>query len=128
MSFDPTKPIDDPSVWFPQGMYVQQKRKDGEKPVFILADTDMSSLNRYAWTGRLLATTRDEYTLSLGINDNSEISEPVWGAVDTLLGKYKTVSTPIPPSEKRNDSTLFSLFLTCFLWPRSKPIPLISLT
>ncbi|KAI0453831.1 hypothetical protein F5B21DRAFT_504924 [Xylaria acuta] len=92
-AFDPTKPIDDPSVWYPQGMYVQQEKRDGEGPVFVLAQTDMASLNRYAWTGKLLPVTRDEYTLSLGISDGSEISEPVWGAVDLLLGKYSTMKT-----------------------------------
>jgi hypothetical protein len=91
-TFDPTKPIDDPSVWFPQGMYVQQTKRGSDGQVFILAQADMASLNRYAWTGRLLAVTRDEYTQSLGISNTSEMSDSVWGAVDTLLVKYATVS------------------------------------
>ncbi|KAI0521855.1 hypothetical protein F5B22DRAFT_506483 [Xylaria bambusicola] len=92
-TFDPTKPIDDPVVWYPQGMYIQQKTRVGDDQVFILSSTDMSALNRYAWTGRLLATTRDDYKASIGISDASQLSDSVWSAVDTLLGKYSTIKS-----------------------------------
>ena len=95
-AFDPTKPINDASVWKPQGMYVKQDTKDGKEEVFILAKEDMSALNRYVWTGKLLPTNRDEYKRSLGILDGTEISDNVWTAADQLLVSYTAVSTGFP--------------------------------
>ncbi|KAB8076620.1 hypothetical protein BDV29DRAFT_154483 [Aspergillus leporis] len=87
-SFDPTKPIDDPSVWYPKGMYVEQQTRYGNQKVFILAQSDIAALNRYVWTGKMLPTTRDEYKLSLRFSEGSEISDPVWTAADRVLGTY----------------------------------------
>jgi hypothetical protein len=90
-SFDPTKPIDDPSVWYPKGMYVEQQTRYGNQKVFILAQSDIAALNRYVWTGKMLPTTRDEYKLSLRFSEGSEISDPVWTAADRVLGTYSAV-------------------------------------
>lgn len=89
--FDPSKPIDDPEVWCPQGMYVEDESDPNGDPIFILAQSDMASLNRFLWNGKQLPTTRDEYKASLGIIDGSEISKPVWEAADKTLSVYGAV-------------------------------------
>ncbi|OJJ88372.1 uncharacterized protein ASPGLDRAFT_31525 [Aspergillus glaucus CBS 516.65] len=89
--FDPTKPIKDPKVWYPQGMYISQG--DNGQKTFLLAKKDMGSLNRYVMTGRMLPTDRTEYTSTIGVADTSVISDEVWGAVDNLLRVYKTIKT-----------------------------------
>lgn len=91
-SFDPTKPIDDPTVWYPKGMYLEDATGPDGEPIFILAEKDMAALNRYVWSCKLLPTNRDDYKLSLGIVDGSEISAPVWSAADKVIATYKGVS------------------------------------
>lgn len=89
--FDPTKPIKDPKVWYPQGMYISQGNND--QKTFLLAKQDMGSLNRYVMTGRMLPTDRTEYISTIGVADASVISDEVWGAVDNLLRIYTTIKT-----------------------------------
>jgi hypothetical protein len=91
--FDPNKPLDDPSVWYPKGMYIEKGRKDEGEMVFVLADEDMAALNRYTWSGALLPTTRDALQKNLGILDGNEISKEVWAAADDLLDTYSKVGT-----------------------------------
>lgn len=88
--FDPTKPIKDPKIWYPQGMYVSQG--DNGQKTFVLAKQDMGSLNRYVMTGRMLPTARKEYTSTIGVADTSVISNEIWNAIDDLLKIYTTVS------------------------------------
>lgn len=92
-SFNPSKPIDDPTVWYPKGMYVKKEATEvaPSREVFILAQSDMASLNRYVWTAKLLPTTRDEYKQSLAITDGGVITREVWSAADNVLTTYGTV-------------------------------------
>ncbi|KAH0496435.1 hypothetical protein TgHK011_003795 [Trichoderma gracile] len=102
--FDPTKPIDDETIWFPRGMLIDKRtqklrpgphvpkfRDDGEQ-IFILEKGQMHALCRFLWTGKLLPTDRTQYVRYLGIVDTSVISTEVWSEIDKLLGTYTKMS------------------------------------
>lgn len=98
-SFDPSKPINDPSVWSPKGLFLDNKTKkitafsaeqDDDK-TFLLDDENMVALSRFLWTGKLLPTDRETYIRVLGLTDTNEMSDKVWKEVDNLLGTYTEV-------------------------------------
>ncbi|OTA07036.1 hypothetical protein A9Z42_0078350 [Trichoderma parareesei] len=103
--FDPTKPIDDETVWFPRGMLIDKKTQklrpgphaprsgddDGDQ-IFILEKGQMHALCRFLWTGKLLPTDRDQYVRYLGLVDTSVISKAVWSEIDNLIGTYTKIS------------------------------------
>ncbi|KAI2732414.1 hypothetical protein CBS147332_1553 [Penicillium roqueforti] len=100
-SFDPSKPINDPSVWYPKGLFLDNKTKkitafsaeqDDDK-TFLLDDENMVALSRFLWTGKLLPTDRETYIRVLGLTDTNEMSDKVWKEVDNLLGTYTEVSS-----------------------------------
>ncbi|KAL7934086.1 hypothetical protein V8C35DRAFT_280397 [Trichoderma chlorosporum] len=99
-SFDPSKPIDDPEVWFPKGMFIDNKAQnlttkvyaaDDEDKTFILNHDKMVALSRFLWTGKLLPTDRDAYIKTLGLTTTDEITENVWKEIDNLLTTYTQV-------------------------------------
>lgn len=94
-SFDPTTPIQDASVWYPKGMYVNREPTEAnpDTEVLVLGSSDIANLNRYVWTSKLLPTTRDAYIMSLGIVNSGEISDGVWSAADQVLNTYATMKS-----------------------------------
>lgn len=106
--FDPSKPIEDPSVWFPKGMFISNKTRktftvtvaeDDDDKTFILNHDKMVALGRFLWTGKLLPTDRDAYIKVLGLTNTEEMSEKIWTEVDSLLGTYTEVRIDAnPPS------------------------------
>ncbi|KAE8148375.1 hypothetical protein BDV25DRAFT_141847 [Aspergillus avenaceus] len=94
-SFDPTQPIQDASVWYPKGMYVKKEptEANSDTEVLVLGSSDIAKLNRYVWTSKLLPTTRDAYTMTLGIVNTGEISNDVWSAADKVLNTYATMKS-----------------------------------
>ncbi|EHK19967.1 uncharacterized protein TRIVIDRAFT_111733 [Trichoderma virens Gv29-8] len=103
-TFDPSKPIDDPQVWFPKGMFVDNTAQkltikvydvdtpDDEDKTFILNHDKMVALSRFLWTGKLLPTDRDAYIKTLGLITTEEITDEVWTEIDHLLGTYTEIS------------------------------------
>lgn len=91
------KPVNDPARWYPLGQYVEDADNygatdddDGTK-TFTLARSDMAALNRFTQTGRKLPLTRPDYQVQMGLTSESELTEDVWAAVDSLLASFKTV-------------------------------------
>ncbi|OPB37169.1 hypothetical protein A0O28_0040810 [Trichoderma guizhouense] len=99
--FDPSKPIDDPQVWFPKGMFINNKVQqltikvhaaaDDDK-TFILNHDKMVAFSRFLWTGKLLPTNRDAYIKTLGLTTAEEITDQVWDEIDNLLETYTEIS------------------------------------
>lgn len=102
--FDPTKPIDDPTVWYPHpDLWVKFKSNskgrsgdgdddDPDHHAFALDSTDFAQLNRYVWTAKLLPTTRNEYMSYNSIPSNNELPEEIWNAADGVIATYTDVS------------------------------------
>ncbi|KAJ4864054.1 hypothetical protein T069G_00584 [Trichoderma breve] len=99
--FDPSKPIDDPQVWFPKGMFVDNNAQqlttkvhalDDDGKTFILNHDKMVAFSRFLWTGKLLPTSRDAYVKTLGLNTTEEITDQVWDEIDNLLKTYTEIS------------------------------------
>jgi hypothetical protein len=65
--------------------------EDDDGKTFLLDDEKMAALSRFLWIGKLLPTDRDTYIRDLGLTDTSEMSDKVWGEVDSLLGTYTEV-------------------------------------
>lgn len=109
--FDPTKPITDPTVFFPKGLYVDNRvpkydenygeyvyDKSDDTKAFVLQSSDMKSLNRFLITGRLLQTTRPEYLRMLGIRDTEGvISAALEEVLTDLLKTYGEVRIEYNP-------------------------------
>lgn len=98
--FDPSKPIDDPQVWFPKGMFINNKVQqlnikvhaaDDDDKTFILNHDKMVAFSRFLWTGKLLPTNRDAYIKTLGLTTTKEITDQVWDEIDNLLKTYTEV-------------------------------------
>ncbi|KAK5994342.1 hypothetical protein PT974_04816 [Cladobotryum mycophilum] len=119
--FDPSKPIDDPVVWFPKGMFIVNKAQkltivayavdtaDEEEKTFILNRDKMVALSRFLWTGKLLPTNRDSYIKTLGLTTTSAMSTKVWAEVDSLIKTYTEVNNPpFPEQEKLANKTALS--------------------
>ncbi|KAF7891948.1 hypothetical protein EAF00_008250 [Botryotinia globosa] len=105
MSFDPSRPIDDEKVWFPKGMFVDNRANSrfgfdsgDDERAFIFNSSDMKALNRFLGTGRLLPTTRNEYLRSLGILTTDPLSTDLANEVDSLVSTYAKI---------RSDSVYF---------------------
>ncbi|KAM3150676.1 hypothetical protein ABEW05_008977 [Botrytis cinerea] len=102
MSFDPSRPIDDEEVWFPKGMFVDNRTHSkfgfdagDDERAFIFDSSDMKALNRFLGTGRLLPTTRNEYLRSLGILTSDPLSRDLTSEVDSLVVTYTKVRIAI---------------------------------
>ncbi|KAM0186088.1 hypothetical protein ACHAPC_004788 [Botrytis cinerea] len=98
MSFDPSRPIDDEGVWFPKGMFVDNRTHSkfgfdagDDERAFIFDSSDMKALNRFLGTGRLLPTTRNEYLRSLGILTSDPLSRDLTSEVDSLVVTYTKI-------------------------------------
>lgn len=98
--FDPSKPIDDPTVWYPKDLFFTKSTRTtvtafdaGEDTgkTILLDDENMVALSRFLWTGKLLPTNRDTYTNILGLTDLSAMNDKIWNEVDILLGDYTEV-------------------------------------
>lgn len=102
--FDPTKPIDDPTVWYPHpDLWVKfdpsSKSRSGDgddddpnNHAFALNSADFTKLNRYVWTAKLLPTNRNEYMSYNSIPSNNELPEEIWDAADGVITTYTDVS------------------------------------
>ncbi|PNP49636.1 hypothetical protein THARTR1_09647 [Trichoderma harzianum] len=99
--FDPSKPIDDPEVWFPKGMFIDNNAQqltikvydaDDENKTFILNQKQMVALSRFLWTGKLLPTDRNAYIKTLGLTTTKEITDKVWKEIDALIKTYSEIS------------------------------------
>lgn len=104
MSFDPSRPIDDEKVWFPKGMFVDNRANSrfdfdsgDDERAFIFNSSDMKALNRFLATGRLLPTTRNDYLRSLGILTTDPLSTDLANEVDSLVATYTKVRISIEP-------------------------------
>ncbi|TGO09625.1 hypothetical protein BTUL_0159g00100 [Botrytis tulipae] len=100
MSFDPSRPIDDEKVWFPKGMFVDNRANSrfgfdagDDERAFIFNSSDMKALNRFLGTGRLLPTTRNEYLRSLGILTTDPLSTDLANEVDSLVSTYTKIKS-----------------------------------
>ncbi|KAB8293892.1 hypothetical protein EYC80_009368 [Monilinia laxa] len=100
MSFDPSRPIDDEKVWFPKGMFVDNRTNsrfasdpDDDERAFVFNSSDMKALNRFLGTGRLLQTNRNDYLRSLGILTTDSLSMELGKEVDSLVVTYAQVKT-----------------------------------
>ncbi|KAI9650599.1 hypothetical protein NHQ30_000617 [Ciborinia camelliae] len=101
MSFDPTKPIDNEEVWFPKGMFIDNRSNskfgtfnaDDDERAFIFNSSDMKALNRFLGTGRLLQTNRNDYLRSLGILTTDPLSTDLTREVDSLVETYTKIRT-----------------------------------
>ncbi|THV52656.1 hypothetical protein BGAL_0073g00310 [Botrytis galanthina] len=98
MSFDPSRPIDDEKVWFPKGMFVDNRANSrfdfdsgDDDRAFIFNSSDMKALNRFLATGRLLPTTRSDYLRSLGILTTDPLSTDLAKEVDSLVATYTKI-------------------------------------
>ncbi|TGO26756.1 hypothetical protein BPAE_0053g00090 [Botrytis paeoniae] len=98
MSFDPSRPIDDEKVWFPKGMFVDNRTNSrfgfdasDDERAFIFNSSDMKALNRFLGTGRLLQTTRNDYLRSLGILTTDPLSTDLASEVDSLVTTYTKI-------------------------------------
>lgn len=97
MSFDPTRAIDDETVWFPKGMFVDNRKHsrfsdaDDAERAFIFNSSDIKALNRFLGTGRLLQTNRSDYLRSLGISPTDPLSTDLGKEIDSLVGTYTKV-------------------------------------
>ncbi|ESZ95598.1 hypothetical protein SBOR_3994 [Sclerotinia borealis F-4128] len=98
MSFDPSRPIDDEKVWFPKGMFVDNRSNsrfaavpDDDERAFVFNSSDMKALNRFLGTGRLLQTRRDDYLRSLGILATDPLSTDLANEIDDLMSTYTKV-------------------------------------
>ncbi|KAF3077046.1 hypothetical protein CFAM422_000390 [Trichoderma lentiforme] len=111
--FDPSKPIDDPQVWFPKGMFIDNKAQqltinvhaaDEDDKTFILNHDKMVAFSRFLWTGKLLPTSRDAYVKTLGLTTTEEITDQIskdctqfkevtWDKLVDLSGQIKTYAT-----------------------------------
>ncbi|CAD6449396.1 cf2bf657-6cf4-4c0e-a4aa-4d25ddde8687 [Sclerotinia trifoliorum] len=98
MSFDPSRPIDDEKVWFPKGMFVDNRTNsrfasdpEDDDRAFIFNSSDMKALNRFLGTGRLLPTTRNDYLRSLGILTTDPLSLDLGKEVDSLVTTYTKI-------------------------------------
>lgn len=109
-AFDPSKPIDDPQVWYPKGMFIDNKAQqltikvyaaDDENKTFILDHDKMVALSRFLWTGKLLPTGRDAYIKTLGLTTTEEITDKVWNEIDNLLKTYTEVCQLQFPSKSK---------------------------
>ncbi|KAL7948623.1 hypothetical protein V8C42DRAFT_363099 [Trichoderma barbatum] len=101
-AFDPSKPVDDPQVWFPKGMFIDNNADQltikvyaidadaDEDKTFILNHDKMVALSRFLWTGKLLPINRDAYIKTLGLTTTEEITDKVWAEIDNLLKTYTT--------------------------------------
>ncbi|KAI1776743.1 hypothetical protein F4818DRAFT_440141 [Hypoxylon cercidicola] len=109
--FDPTKPIDDPTVWYPApGLWVKTDSTRGNRKVgnskdgggndnddddsgdaFALDSADYAALNRYVWTAKLLPTNRDDYKNIIGISTDDELTDDIWNAADNVIVTYSTM-------------------------------------
>ncbi|KAG6035307.1 hypothetical protein E4U41_006149 [Claviceps citrina] len=100
--FDPRKPITDPSVFAPRGMYVDNRTSskagvyseddDDTEKAFVFDASDMKALNRFLGTGRKLQTSRAEYLRWLGIQDTpGEISVDLGKELESLLKTYTSI-------------------------------------
>ncbi|KAI1205186.1 uncharacterized protein F4807DRAFT_471205 [Annulohypoxylon truncatum] len=98
--FDPSKPIDDPTVWYPHpNLWVKLdtsskvRSGDGDNNdlkdcAFALDSADFAKLNRYVWTAKLLPTNRNDYMCYNSIPSNNELPKEVWDAADGVLATY----------------------------------------
>ncbi|KAI0528435.1 hypothetical protein GGR58DRAFT_496002 [Xylaria digitata] len=91
--FDPTKPIDDPTVWYPNpDLWVKTnptRSDDGDDDqAFALDSSDFAALNRYVWTAKLLPTDREFYKNVIGIVANDELPSNVWATADKVIETY----------------------------------------
>ncbi|KAI1744548.1 hypothetical protein F4680DRAFT_228100 [Xylaria scruposa] len=98
--FDPSKPIDDPTVWYPHpDLWVKfdpsskglSGDDDGDDPndhAFALDSADFAKLNRYVWTAKLLPTNRNEYMSYNSIPSNNELPQEIWDAADGVIATY----------------------------------------
>lgn len=100
-TFNPRRPIRDPSIWFPRGMHVTRGPSGAggdstaqDEKIFIMFSGYIPAINRYLWTGKLLPTNLESYKLYLGIHDGNELSRAVWHAVERVLAVYNRVCTP----------------------------------
>ncbi|KAL7954361.1 hypothetical protein V8C34DRAFT_317324 [Trichoderma compactum] len=100
-AFDPSKPIDDPQVWYPKGMFIDNEAQqltikvyaaNDENKKFILDHDKMVALSRFLWTGKLLPTGRGAYIKTLGHTTTEEITDKVWNEIDNLLKTYTEIS------------------------------------
>ncbi|KAA8565607.1 hypothetical protein MFRU_006g01870 [Monilinia fructicola] len=98
MSFDPSRPIADETVWFPKGMFVDNRTNsrfaadpNDDERAFVFNSSDMKALNRFLGTGRLLQTNRNDYLKSLGILTTDPLSTALGKEVDSLVVTYAQV-------------------------------------
>ncbi|KAJ8116003.1 hypothetical protein ONZ43_g4536 [Nemania bipapillata] len=103
--FDPTKPIDDPKVWYPHpDLWVEfdpsnkclsgdgDDDDDGDDDpnthAFALDSADFAKLNRYIWTAKLLPTNRNDYMNYNSIPSNNDLPQEIWDAADGVIATY----------------------------------------
>ncbi|PYI08651.1 hypothetical protein BO78DRAFT_416544 [Aspergillus sclerotiicarbonarius CBS 121057] len=96
----PRKPIDinDPDVWSPKGMFVNNNRgrntvpPDDDDKAFILNQSNMKALNRFLGTGRSLETSREAYFRSLAITDTpDQVSKALGDEVERMVEAYTNI-------------------------------------
>ena len=105
--FDPTKPISDPTIFYPNGLWINnhslapkgvtvENANDDDPKTFALNAGSMKALNRFLGTGQLLQTTRYDYLRWLGVEDVSgEVSDDLGKEVDILVATFTKVRTYI---------------------------------
>ncbi|KAI1481786.1 hypothetical protein F4774DRAFT_21331 [Daldinia eschscholtzii] len=99
--FDPTKPIDDPTVWYPHpDLWVKVnpssrgRARDGNDDddsnsrAFALDSSDFSKLNRYIWTAKELPINRTQYIRYNSISTVNQLPDDIWNAADNVIGTY----------------------------------------
>ncbi|KAF5856891.1 hypothetical protein ETB97_006543 [Aspergillus alliaceus] len=94
MAFDPTQPWDDPTVFFPNGMYIDNRPSnkrgklddDDDEKTFFLNASSLTALSRYIGSAKKLLTNRGEYLNDLSLKDDPElIGEGLRREIDDLM-------------------------------------------